>query len=110
MLLVVRCCTARRPLLDIRDWIRTLREADVLGALFLALALAGVILAFATADPKIQVFSDQGLWYLLGSALAADRASCCTCAAPRRRWSRPARCAVPRPGARCWSASSSAPP
>ena len=36
-----------------------------------ALALAGVILAFATADPKVQVFSDQGLWYLLGAALAA---------------------------------------
>jgi MFS family permease len=71
VLLVVRCCTARRPLLDIPDWIRTVREADVLGAILLALALAGVILAFATADPKVQVFSDQGLWYLLGAALAA---------------------------------------
>ncbi|MDI6908616.1 MFS transporter [Nocardioides sp.] len=70
VLLVVRCSTARRPLLDVRAWLRTLREADLLGALFLALALAGVILAFATADPKVQVFSDQGLWYLLGSALA----------------------------------------
>jgi MFS family permease len=69
-LLVVRCCTARRPLLDIRAWIRTVREADVLGALLLALALAGVILAFATADPKVQVFSDQGAWYLLAAALA----------------------------------------
>jgi MFS family permease len=71
VLLVVRCCTAARPLLDIRGWVRTLREADVLGALFLALALAGVILAFATADPKVQVFSDQGVWYLVGSVLAA---------------------------------------
>ena len=71
VLLVVRCATARHPLLDLRDWVRTLREADVLGALLLALALAGVILAFATADPKIQVFSDQGLWYLLGATLAA---------------------------------------
>ena len=71
MLLAVRCVTARRPLLDVRTWIATLREADVLGALLLALALAGVILAFATADPKIQVFSDQGLWYLVGAALAA---------------------------------------
>ena len=71
VLLVVRCCTARRPLLDIPGWIRTVREADVLGAVLLALALAGVILAFATADPKVQVFSDQGLWYLLGAALAA---------------------------------------
>ena len=29
-----------------------------------------MILAFATADPKVQVFSDQGGWYLLGSAIA----------------------------------------
>ncbi len=71
VLLVVRCVTARRPLLDLRAWVRTLREADLLGAVLLALALAGVILAFATADPKVQVFSDQGVWYLLGSALAA---------------------------------------
>ena len=70
-LLLVRCCTARRPLLDIPDWARTVREADVLGAILLAMALAGVILAFATADPKVQVFSDQGFWYLLGAALAA---------------------------------------
>ena len=41
------------------------------GALLLAAALSGVILAFATADPKIQVFSDQGLWYLLGGTVAA---------------------------------------
>jgi MFS family permease len=70
LLLVVRCATARRPLFDVVDWVRTVREADIVGALLLALALAGVILAFATADPKVQVFSDQGLWYLLGSALA----------------------------------------
>ncbi|MGB0100174.1 MAG: MFS transporter [Nocardioides sp.] len=70
ILLVVRCFTARRPLLDLRSGLHTLREADLVGALLLALALGGVILAFATADPKVQVFSDQGLWYLLGSALA----------------------------------------
>jgi len=71
VLLAVRCCTASRPLVDIRGWVHTAREADVRGALLLALALTGVILAFATADPKVQVFSDQGLWYLLGAALAA---------------------------------------
>jgi MFS family permease len=70
VLLVVRCVTARRPLFDVVDWVRTVREADIVGALLLALALAGVILAFATADPKVQVFSDQGRWYLVGSALA----------------------------------------
>ncbi|GAA2152863.1 hypothetical protein GCM10009844_36560 [Nocardioides koreensis] len=70
LLLVVRCATAARPLVDLPAWVRTMREADLVGALFLAVALAGVILAFATADPKVQVFSDQGAWYLLGSALA----------------------------------------
>jgi MFS family permease len=71
LLFVVRCCTAARPLVDLPGWVRTMREADLVGALFLAVALAGVILAFATADPRIQVFSDQGLWFLLGSAVAA---------------------------------------
>jgi MFS family permease len=71
LLLVVRCATAAHPLVDLRGWAETLRAADLTGSLFLALALAGVILAFATADPRIQVFSDQGLWYLLGSAAAA---------------------------------------
>jgi MFS family permease len=70
LLLVVRCATARHPLLDVRGWLATLREADLVGAVLLALALAGVILAFATADPKVQVFSGQGAWYLLGSAIA----------------------------------------
>jgi MFS family permease len=69
-LFLVRCATATRPLVDLRGWGRSAREADLTGALFLAIALGGVILAFATADPSVQVFSDQGLWYLLGSAIA----------------------------------------
>ena len=69
-LFLVRCLTARRPLVDLRGWGRTARAADLVGALFLAVALGGVILAFATADPAVQVFSDRGLWYLLGSAVA----------------------------------------
>lgn len=71
LLFLVRCCTAARPLVDLLGWLRTMREADLVGALFLAVALAGVILAFATADPRVQVFSDQGVWFLLGSAVAA---------------------------------------
>ncbi len=70
-LLVVRCLTARRPLVDLRRWGASLTEADLLGATYLAIALGGVILAFATADPKIQVFADQGWWYLLGAAVAS---------------------------------------
>jgi MFS family permease len=71
LLFLVRCATARRPLVDLRGWGRSALDADLTGALLLAIALGGVILAFATADPSVQVFSDQGLWYLLGSAVAA---------------------------------------
>ena len=71
VLFLVRSATARRPMFDVRNWWSALREADLTGALLLAVALAGVILAFATADPQIQVFSDRGWWYLLVSALAA---------------------------------------
>ena len=70
LLFVVRCFTARRPLVDGPSWVGSLRDADLTGALFLAVALGGVILAFATADPKIQLFADQGYWYLAGSAVA----------------------------------------
>ncbi len=34
------------------------------------MALGGVILAFATGDPRVEVFAPQGWWYLLGAALA----------------------------------------
>jgi MFS family permease len=71
VLFLARCLLARRPLLDLRRWGASLVEADLFGALLLATGLAGVILAFATADPKIQVFSDRGWWFLLGSAIAS---------------------------------------
>ena len=70
-LFLVRTLTASRPLVDLRGWAGIAREADLTGALLLAAALSGVILAFATADPRIEVFSDRGLWYLLGGAVAA---------------------------------------
>jgi MFS family permease len=71
LLFVLRCLTAASPLLDVRSWRGLLRQVDLVGALLLAVALAGVILAFATADPEVQVFSPAGPWLLLGSALAA---------------------------------------
>ena len=71
VLLLAWCWFAPRPLLDLRGWVRVLVEADLVGALLLALALGGVILAFATADPKIEVFSPRGRWYLLGAVVAA---------------------------------------
>jgi MFS family permease len=70
VLLLAWCWFAPRPLLDLRGWGRVLAEADLVGALLLAAALGGVILAFATADPKIEVFSPRGRWYLLGALVA----------------------------------------
>ena len=68
---VVRELTARRPLLDLRAAGQIGRAADLPGALLLGLALAGIVLAFSTAEPEVQVFSPLGPYYLLGSALAA---------------------------------------
>jgi MFS family permease len=70
LLFGVRCWTARRPLVDLPGWWRSVREADLPGALFLAAALTGVILAFSTADPRVEVFAPQGWWYLLGAVVA----------------------------------------
>jgi MFS family permease len=71
VLLLAWCWFGPRPLLDLRGWGRVLVEADLVGALLLAVALGGVILAFATADPKVEVFSPRGRWYLLGALVAA---------------------------------------
>jgi MFS family permease len=70
LLFLVRCGTARRPLADLRGWWRAALAADLPGALFLGAALGGVILAFATADPREEVFAPQGWWYLLAAAVA----------------------------------------
>jgi len=70
LLFLVRCWTARRPLIDLRGWWDAALKADLPGALFLAAALGGVILAFATADPRVDVFAPQGWWYLLAAAVA----------------------------------------
>ncbi|MFS3129596.1 MFS transporter [Nocardioides sp. Bht2] len=70
IVVALRCCFAKNPLIDVRSWSASLREADLGGAALMAVALGGIILAFATADPEVQVFSEQGLWYLAGSAVA----------------------------------------
>jgi MFS family permease len=62
---------APRPFLGVRDWWATVRQADLPGALLLAVALGGVILAFATADPQVEVFSPVGPWAVAVAALAA---------------------------------------
>ncbi len=69
--LVARCLTAAHPLVDLRRWRDVARATDLLGAALLAVALAGVILAFATADPEVAVFSPAGPWFLAVSVVAA---------------------------------------
>ena len=68
---VLRELTARRPLLAWRGWRAVLARTDLAGALLLGLALGGVIVAFASADPAVAVLSDAGPWWLLLAAVAA---------------------------------------
>ncbi|MDO9456046.1 MFS transporter [Nocardioides sp.] len=70
LVFAARCVFARRPLFDVRSWGRSLAEADLTGAAYLAVVLGGIVLAFATADPEVSVFSAQGPWFLAGSAIA----------------------------------------
>ncbi|MBM7519918.1 MFS transporter [Nocardioides nitrophenolicus] len=70
VLLVAWCWLRPRALVDLRGWLRHLLAADLLGAGLLAVVLGGIVLAFATADPEVAVFSPQGPWFLTGSAVA----------------------------------------
>ncbi|MEO5652366.1 MAG: MFS transporter [Marmoricola sp.] len=67
---VVRLLLATRPLVDVRSWWGSVREADLVGAGLLSVALGGIILAFATANPEVQVLSPAGPWYLALAAVA----------------------------------------
>ncbi len=69
--LLARSLTETHPLVDLRRWRDVARRTDLLGAGLLALALSGVILAFATADPEVAVLSPAGPWWLAGSVAAA---------------------------------------
>nr|WP_184824772.1 MFS transporter [Jiangella mangrovi] len=67
---VVRELTARRPLLPLRRTPAVLRAADLPGALLLGVALGGIVLTFATADPAVELMAPSGPWLLAGSAVA----------------------------------------
>jgi MFS transporter, DHA2 family, triacylglyceride efflux pump len=67
--LVARLLTARRPLVDLRTWAAATRGADLPGAGLLALALAGVVLAFASADPEVAMLSPAGPWLLAAAGV-----------------------------------------
>ncbi|WP_246456175.1 MFS transporter [Nocardioides mesophilus] len=106
--LLARCLLAAHPVLDVRRWRRLAAATDVPGALLLALALAGVILAFATADPQVAVFSPPGPGCWPSPPSPRSRSGGATTPAGIRSFPT-GPCAGPRPGARWWSASWSAP-
>lgn len=70
LMALLRFCLAERPLIDVRGWARSAVQADLIGALILAVALSGVIFAFATADPAKSDLSGHAGWWLAGSAAA----------------------------------------
>lgn len=70
LLFAVRQCTARRSLLDWRGWGATSRETDLWGALLMGVALGGIIVTFASADPESHILSEQAIWLLPLSAAA----------------------------------------
>ena len=69
-LFVLRQLTASAPLVAWRTWPATLGRTDPLGGLLLALALGGIVLAFASAEPEVAVFAPAGPWLLAGAAVA----------------------------------------
>lgn len=69
-LFVVRQLTAARPLINFRSLWGLRRDADFYGAGLLGLALAGIVLAFASSDPAVRIFSPRGVWFLAGTVVA----------------------------------------
>ncbi len=70
VLFLLRELTAPRPLLDLRAAATLRSAADLPGAALLGTALAGVVLAFATADPATEVLSPLGSWFLIAAGAA----------------------------------------
>lgn len=70
ILLLGWCLFSRSAAVNLRDWARATREVDLIGAGILGLSLGGIVIAFASADPQIQVVSSTGWIWLSGSAVA----------------------------------------
>lgn len=67
---LVRCWLAPRPLVDLRRWREVAARVDLPAAGLLSVALGGVVLAFATAEPERAALSPDAEWYLAVAALA----------------------------------------
>lgn len=70
-LLLLREAAAAAPLLPVRRARRLAGRVDLPGALLVAVALGGVVLAFATADPAVQALSSAAPPLLAVAAAAA---------------------------------------
>ncbi|MEH3068935.1 MAG: MFS transporter [Aeromicrobium erythreum] len=70
-LLLVRQATARRPLVQWRSWGEVARSTDLVGAGLLTVALAAVIVTFASAEPESGAISPAAPWLLPVAAAAA---------------------------------------
>lgn len=55
--------------LTIHRWLPMLLRADLVGALFIAIALGALVLTFSSADPATEVLGPWGLWLLPVGAL-----------------------------------------
>lgn len=70
LLFVVRQLTARRPLVQWRTWGEVARRTDLVGAGLLTLALAAVIVTFASAEPESGAVSPAAPWLVPVAVLA----------------------------------------
>lgn len=69
-LFLLRQLTARHPMLQWRKWPALTRQADLLGATFLATALGAIIVTFASAEPETAALSEWAAYLLPVAALA----------------------------------------
>lgn len=68
---VARELTAERPMLQLRQWRAPAAATDVPGAALLTVALGGLIVTFASAEPEKALVSPAAGWLLPATAVAA---------------------------------------
>lgn len=71
VLFCVRELFAEHPVVNLRGLPEIARQADLVGALLLAVSLAGIVVAFASSNPEEAVLSARAPWLLAASAVFA---------------------------------------